>query len=283
MNLKRNVKTVTAELSEHLKRKTKYKTSQSSGPQESAQLTDYNEYRFSFSELTLAALKGTAVTALFAYIFYRSIIAFIILSPLIFFIIKKEKKKYTEKRKTDLSLQFRELMNSLIASLGAGYSIENAFSRSYQDMIMLFGEKSYISPEISYMLKAIKNNRNIEDLLYDFGERSGVKDIKDFAEIFRIAKRSGGDMPYMIRQTVDIISDKIEVSRKIATVISSKKMEQSVMNVVPFGIVLYIDASSPGFFDSLYHNPFGILIMTIVLVIYIFAYLLAEKITDISL
>ena len=87
----------------------------------------------------------------------------------------------------------------------------------------------------------------------------------------------------MIRQTVDIISDKIEVSRKISTVISSKKMEQSVMNVVPFGIVLYIDASSPGFFDSLYHNPFGILIMTIVLVIYIFAYLLAEKITDISL
>ena len=179
-------------------------------------------------------------------------IAFIILSPLIFFIIKTEKKKYTEKRKTDLSLQFRELMNSLIASLGAGYSIENAFSRSYQDMIMLFGEKSYIAPEISYMLKAIKNNRNIEDLLYDFGERSGVKDIKDFAEIFRIAKRSGGDMPYMIRQTVDIISDKI-------------------------------DASSPGFFDSLYHNPFGIMIMTIVLVIYIFAYLLAEKITDISL
>ena len=260
-----------------------FKTHQNSGLQESVQLTDYNEYSFSLSEITVSLVKGIGITALFAYIFYRSTIAFFLLSPLIIFVLKKEKKKYTAKRKSDLSLQFRELMNSLIASLGAGYSIENAFSRSYQDIAMLFGDKSYIGSELSYMLKAMKNNRNIEDLLYDFGERSGVKDIKDFAEIFRIAKRSGGDMPYMIKQTVDIISDKIEVSRKIATVISSKKMEQSVMNVVPFGIVLYIDVSSPGFFNSLYHNPFGIMIMTVVLIVYIFAYLLAEKITDISL
>ena len=274
---------VTAKLSEHLKEKMKYKTHQNSGPQESVQLTDYNEYSFSLSEITVSLVKGIGITALFAYVFYRSTIAFFLLSPLIIFVLKKEKKKYTAKRKSDLSLQFRELMNSLIASLGAGYSIENAFSRSYQDIAMLFGDKSYIGSELSYMLKAMKNNRNIEDLLYDFGERSGVKDIKDFAEIFRIAKRSGGDMPYMIKQTVDIISDKIEVSRKIATVISSKKMEQSVMNVVPFGIVLYIDVSSPGFFNSLYHNPFGIMIMTVVLIVYIFAYLLAEKITDISL
>ena len=223
------------------------------------------------------------MAGLFTYIFYRSFIAFLILCPVTVFVLRKEKNKYHDKRKSDLTIQFRELMNSLISSLQAGYSIENSFIRAYQDMAMLFTEKSYICDELGFIVKALRNNRNIEELLYDFGVRSDVRDIKDFAEVFKIAKRSGGDLPGMIGQTADVINEKIEVNRKISTIISSKKMEQSIMNVVPFGIVLYIDASSPGFFDSLYHTPVGIAVMTGVLGVYIFAYLLAEKITDINI
>jgi len=148
---------------------------------------------------------------------------------------------------------------------------------------MIFGHDSMISMETGYMIKGLKNNQNIEELLTNFGERSHVQDIKDFSEIFKIAKRSGGDMPSMIRHTCDIISDKMDVQRRISTIIASKKMEQSIMNFVPFGIVLYIDASSPGFFNSLYHNPSGIVIMTIVMTVYLAAYYMSEKITDIKI
>ena len=283
MNLMKREK-IRMEISSALsERKTNLLIFQNSKQRESNNLTDYSEYTFSVSEFVLAVIKGLFVAGLFAYIFYRSLIAFVILSPVTVFVLKNEKHKYRDKRKETLTLQFRELMNSLISSLQAGYSVENAFARSYQDMTMLFTDKSYICNEIGYIVKALHNNRNIEDLLYDFGERSDVQDIKDFACVFKIAKRSGGDMPAMIRQTADVINEKIEVKRKITTIVSSKKTEQSIMNVVPFGIVLYIDASSPGFFDSLYHTPVGIFVMTGVLAVYIFAYILAEKITDIKI
>lgn len=228
-------------------------------------------------------MQSLSIVLLIAYIFYRSVIAFFLLSPIALFLLKKKRKDCNNKRLLELSLQFRELMNSIIATLHAGYSIENAFSKAYQDMSLLYGKKSYICIEISVIVKALKNNRNIEDLLDDFANRSGITDIKDFSEIFRIAKRSGGDMPAIMQQTVDVISDKMDVRRKISTIIASKKLEQSIMNLVPFGIVLYIEASSPGFFNSMYHCLSGILIMSVVLSVYIFAYVLAEKITDIKI
>ena len=113
-------------------------------------------------------------------------------------------------------------------------------------------------------------------------KRTHVQDIKDFAEVFRIAKRSGGDLPGILRNTADLISDRIEVSREINTQIASKKMEQKIMDLVPFGIILYIDTTSPGFFDPLYHSVFGVAVMSVMLLVYLAAYLLAEKILDIA-
>ena len=246
-------------------------------------MPDYDKYEFSFSEKVKVFIEGMAIIFLFSYIFYRSYLAIIILLPILPIFFKKKRNDYIKKQTERLTYEFREMMSSLIAALVAGYSVENAFAASYKDMLMLYGNNSLICNELSYINRAINNNRNIEELLQDFGNRSHSKDIKDFAEIFAIAKRSGGNLPSIIKRTAGIITDKIEISTKIATIISAKKYEQSIMNIVPFGIILYIDMTSPGFFNSLYHTPAGIGIMTILIIIYISAYLLAEKITDIKL
>lgn len=246
-------------------------------------MTDYDIYHFNIREWITYILLGVLVDGVFSYVFYRSAIAFIFLTPLIIVVVRKKKEECKLKRKQKLTLEFREMMNSVIANLGAGYSIENSFINTYRDMLLLFGREACITKEIAMIAKALKNNRNIENLLSDFGKRSHIQDIQDFAEVFKIAKRSGGNLPDMIKSTSDIISEKIEVKRKIETIISSKKFEQSIMNVVPFGIILYLDVTSPGFFDSLYHNLTGILIMTTLLIIYFAAYLLAEKITAITI
>lgn len=243
---------------------------------------DYAVYRLSLREIITYGFEGLGITALIAYVFYRSYIAFFIISPLTLLFVRNKCSDLRDKRYLVLSIQFKELMNSMIASLQAGYSIENSFVHSYSDLSLLFGKGSYIAREVGIIVKGMRNNSNVEDLLMDFGLRSHVDDIRDFAEIFKIAKRSGGNLPRMIQQTADIIGEKMDVRRKIATIISAKKMEQSIMNIIPFGIILYIDWSSPGFFDALYHNITGILIMTAMLGVYLFAYMMARKIIDIK-
>ena len=64
--------------------------------------------------------------------------------------------------------------------------------------------------------------------------------------------------------------------------ISAKKMEQKIMNFVPFLIIFYIGTTSRGFFDVLYHNLIGIAVMTVCLGFYGVAYLLSKRIVEIE-
>ena len=263
-------------LSERLRSVIRSGTPKNSGP------PDYDDYRLQWSEKLLYLAQGMGILALLSYVFYRSWIVVFLLLPTLLPYLNYRCKSCIRKRKEELTLQFREMMHAVIAGLQAGYSVENAFLHTYEDMKLLYGRNAMITEELLQINRELRNNRNLEDLLSDLAMRSHIRDIRDFAEVFRIAKRSGGDLPGILKNTADLISDKIEVRREIATQISAKKMEQKIMDLVPFGIILYIDATTPGFFDPLYHNAAGIALMSALMVVYVIAYRMAEKILDIA-
>lgn len=55
------------------------------------------------------------------------------------------------------------------------------------------------------------------------------------------------------------------------------------MVCMPLVITLYIRLTSPEYIDVLYGNVMGIIVMTICLLIYAAAVMLAQKITDINI
>ena len=130
--------------------------------------------------------------------------------------------------------------------------------------------------------KGLDNNVVLERLLYDFGCRSHVPDILQFADVFLIAKRGGGNMTEIIAGTADMIEQKTAVDKEIQVLLSAKKMEQKIMNMIPFLIIFYISLTSKGFFDVLYHNAVGIVVMTICLAVYLAAFMLSRKLVEIE-
>lgn len=85
-------------------------------------------------------------------------------------------------------------------------------------------------------------------------------------------------MSEIIRNSANQIGRQIELRQEIQMLLGGKKMELAVMKVMPFGILLYIDMGNPGYFDPLYHNLLGVIIMTGCLAAYLGAYLLGEHI-----
>lgn len=241
----------------------------------------YDTYKFSFAETVVTVLLGTSVVLFLAIIFYRSMLAVIFLSPIEIYVWKNVQKKKINKRKQDLSIQFKDCIGAVVANLRAGYSVENAFRESLQDIVLLYGESSYMAIELNYIIQGIRNNINLEELLLSLGTRSGITDIREFSEVFAIAKRNGGNMSEILLRTASVINKKMETDREIQILISSKRLEQQIMNVVPFVIIIYISCTSPGFFDVLYHNLVGVCIMTICLLVYLAAYIISTKIIDI--
>lgn len=245
-------------------------------------MPDYNNYRFEKEEICFYGFVYIGIVALIAYTFYKSMIAMLLLLPLVYLLISKQRKRLCELQKKRLLEQFREMILSISANLKAGYSIENAFSEAYQDILMLYGADGLMTTELRYMLQGLHNNMILEDMLHSFSQRSGLEDVKDFSEIFCIAKRSGGDMNHIIRNTACAISEKIQVRREIDTMIRAREFEQKIMNLIPFGIILYINLTSPGFFEPLYHNFVGNIVMSVCLLVYGIAVCLSEKLMKIE-
>ena len=245
-------------------------------------LPDYAEYHFSLKEGLLAFLEGTVLVAMIGYFFYHSWIACVALIPVFVLFIREKKKDLAKKRRQELSLEFKDLVLALSANMKAGYSVENALGESCRDVELLYGADSPVCREVRHMLRGMENNVVLEKLLYDFGMRSHQPDIRQFADVFLIAKRSGGNLTEILEKTAAAMEQKIEVDKEIQLMISAKKMEQKIMNFVPFLIIFYIGTTSRGFFDVLYHNLIGIAVMTVCLGFYGVAYLLSKRIVEIE-
>lgn len=226
-------------------------------------------------------LKCLLVTGGFSYLFYRSWLGFLALPAVWTALRRREIKNRTALRKQRLSLQFKDAILMVTAGIQSGSSVENAFLEAEREIVSLYGAQSEMGRELSAIRKGLTNRVPLEKMLLDLGRRSGVEEIRDFTEVFAAAKRLGGNMKEIIKRTADLTGQRMEVEREITTLLASRKYEQKVMMLIPFLLYGYMQISSAGFFDILYHNPAGIAVMTLCLALYLGSCVLSEKIMDI--
>lgn len=194
-----------------------------------------------------------------------------------------KKKEQTEKRLEQLNLEFKEGILLLSSFLSAGYSVENAFSSVARELNVLYGEDGLVTREFNHIVSQIRMNCPVEQALLEFAGRSGLDDVINFAEVFASAKRSGGELVSIISHTAEVIRDKVQVRQEILTMTAARQLEQKIMNMIPFFIVLYIDVTSPGFFNLMYNTGVGKILMTLCLVVYLTAIIAAKKIMKIEI
>lgn len=228
-------------------------------------------------------LEGAALLGIAAYLFYDSPVAAAVLSPLLVPYYRRRRREQRQKDKKELSAQFGEALAAIITALKAGYSAENSFCECRREMAFQFGEKAAITVEMDRIGKGLENHVPLERLLFDFARRWEIEEITEFAEVFAIARRSGGNLPEIMGRTAAIIQDRMEIDAEIDILLSSRKFEQKIMDAVPFFIIFYLGMSSEGFFDVLYHNPVGVVFMSGCLAAYLAAVLLSDRIMAIEL
>lgn len=229
-----------------------------------------------------AMLEGTGILLVAGYLAYDKWWSGLIFWPYLYFFVRKKIKVYDDRQKEKLAIAFKDGMQSVTAALVAGYSLENAFRESLSELELLHGKKSEIYTGFAKIVNQLSLNINIEDVFAQFAEKSRIEDIKSFSQVLNFAKKSGGNLIEIIKETTDAIGEKTEVRREINTIISAKKLESSIMNLVPAGIILYMRFTSGEMFQKLYGNITGIVIMTVCLAVYAGAKALSDRIVDIK-
>lgn len=190
-------------------------------------------------------------------------------------------KQLKDKRRMELTQQFRSFLEALAVSLSSGMNMTESLMSAYNDLKVEYSEKAYIVSEVKEMVDGIQNNIPIEEMMASFGERSQIDDIKNFGVVFEVCYRAGGNIKDIVRRTNDIISEKIEVGEEIETALASNKSQFTAMMVIPVIMMLLLRMMSSSFAAGFATAP-GVIAITIAIGFFVAAYRLGQKIMDIK-
>lgn len=226
--------------------------------------------------------KTVGILLLTVWLYYRSVWPLILLWPIGVWYYRNLEKECVEKKKSEFLVQFKEAVQSMAASLHTGYSVENAVKETQKEMLLMYPKDEMICKELNFMVQQIYIKIPTEQIFEDFAKRVRLEDVRNFANVFTAAKRSGGDMIAIIQNTVNQIGDKIDVRREIDTLLAAKRYEFKVMALIPYVIIAYMMFSFPEFMDCLYGNMIGTGVMSICLFVYLAAYAFGVKLVKIE-
>lgn len=242
--------------------------------------TDYTVYILTSKQKLMAILIGFLIGYIAGYVYFdNSTVGLIVGLVAGYKAISIYRNKLFHDRKKELRLQFRDLLESLSNSFTVGRTASGAFESAYSDMIVEHGENAYIVKEIYLICMAYKNQGiEIKNLLNDFAERSGIDDIRSFAGVFEVSTDLGGNVAKVIRETRDMISDKIEIELEIQTMVTGQKNQLNVLAIMPLVMSLLTRSFSTG--DGSQALVIGVKIFALGL--FVFAYWMGTKIVDIK-
>lgn len=186
------------------------------------------------------------------------------------------------KRRRDLSRQFRDFLDGITTSIGAGNNVVMAMSLVYKDLKVQYPEDAYILKEMEVLLSGMHSNFDLEDMLDDLGRRSGNADIISFANVFRVCYRKGGNIQQVLRNTHEIMSQKMEIAEDIETIVSGSKLDQMVLLIMPVMLIGIIKVMSPEF-SANFVTGTGLISTTIAIGMFVASYFIGKALMDIKI
>lgn len=261
-------------------------------------MINYQEYYMSAAEKIFFFLLAFVSGGLVGQIFYgglfkedgepttatyiSSIIIFVIIGGVVAKIVLPIiEKMLKEKRQLELRDQFRDLLEILTTALASGNTVTDSFVNARNDILGQYTEKDYIVIELAEIVNGLENGVTLENLISNFGSRSGLEDIQNFSNVIGNCYRMGGNFKDVVRRTKDIISDKMAITDEINTKLASNKMQLNAMSLMPILLVGMIKAMNPTFAENL-ASPVGVLVTTLAICGLGGAYFWGQKIINIE-
>lgn len=218
-----------------------------------------------------------------SWVFYDSLWASIVLLiPVSYLNGNRYYEKYDRMRREAFISEYKELLKNIISGLETGFSVENTFVEAEQMHLHLYGMESVLISDLHAINAAVALRTPIEKAFEEFANRHPYEEVTSFSSVFSFGKRLGGNYVENLRTTAQKLEEKVGLKQEIAASIAQKRLELSVMSVMPMMIITYMKISSGDFMTPMYDNLVGRIIMSGCILIYVVSLLLGKKVVSIE-
>lgn len=247
-------------------------------------LPEYSVNKGSAADNILAFLKGCAVGFAVLFVFYKlwllSAIGGIAVGVVS---IYADRKKRANTRIRKLRVEFYDMLEAMSVSMRAGNPVLKALESAKEDLELIYSKDSDIIVELTIILERFKNAMPLSAAFEDFAARSGLEDVASFASVYATIEGKSSRADEIVRETQQIIADKMAIEMEIDTLMTAAKSEVSIMLLLPLVILGVIGYAGAGFMDAIYTTPAGRLVATGGLVIFIISYIMAQRFSNVEI
>ena len=243
-------------------------------------MKDYRHYEFTKEEKIITVFQGIGLNGVIAFLFYDSFLALIPGMFLVVLYMKEKRRILARKRIRRMREDLKEFFRILIAAMQTGRSMENAFFQGSRDLAEYLGKDTEIVLEMKKICMGISVGEPLEKMLLDLSRRSHLEELEYFAEVFCIARNSGGNLIVIMKNTIRMLQERMDVADEIDTVVTEKQLEFYLMCVIPLGMIVYLRIGAAALIDQLYGNVKGVFVMTICLVVYGGCYFYGKRLLE---
>lgn len=247
-------------------------------------MTDYRIYILSKRERFIVDAAMAVFLAAIGFLFFQNPLSLVLLP----FVRKKSHNLYAHyrkiKRQKQLLQEFRDFLFSLSASFSTGRHMTEAMKEAKTALEHIYGMNGLLAEELRYMLKAVEETGQSEQIVFaDFANRTGLEDIRLLSEVYIVCRATGGNMTAAVNKAASLLTEKIHLEMEIETMLSQKKLEGTIIALMPTVMIFFLLWMSPSYLEPMYTTTAGRLLMAAALVINAFAYYWMEKMTNVTL
>jgi tight adherence protein B len=225
-------------------------------------MIDYTRFELGRGQRIRAVIIGCATSWVAAWLIYRHAIAAVLLAPAGLWYPAWLRVHLRGQRQQKMRLHFKEMLQTLAPLLSAGRSVENAILSLEKELALTIADpRSDLLLELRILSNRIRNGEAMEVALQDFAIRSGLEEIRHFADAIAVCKRAGGDLIEVVRSTSTLLNEKLEVELDIAVMMAQKRFESRIMMVMPFALIGFLGWFAPDYMAPLRQGA-GMLLLT---------------------
>lgn len=239
-------------------------------------LSEKNIETSNVSLLSIFIFTASILFILFSF-FFQSIfggLAIIVCLCITFSMLVKTK---IENRQTALRISIPDVIRSMSACFGAGYTIVQTFNQ------IVFESKGSLKSLFSRANHVIQTGGSISDSLEILKHNSDAPELTFLAVALEVQHQTGGSMRPVLESAKDMVENKLELMRMLQVQTAQAKLSARIVTILPFVLIALFCIISPGFLNPFFSSFLGIFILFIAFVMQAAGIILIRKMLDISL
>jgi tight adherence protein B len=190
--------------------------------------------------------------------------------------VRRWLERRRQARLEEFVAQLPELARTLSNATSAGRSLHSALQLAADDLADPAGA------ELKLLSEQLRIGQPVDEALEVLQERLPSKELGVLASTLVIQQRTGGDVVTALRDMADTLEARKELRREVKTLIAGAVQTGYVTGGLGVGIVLVVNLMQPGMIDGMLRRPLGQLSMIVAISLYVIAFSLVRRMTQID-